>query len=155
MLPFSLAVESNPDIFNKYVEMDRDDVYKDIFNFVDRDSPRRKCHALVHAAVSCFVTSWQYARNWQMEIAFFDLAWCGCIIYAFKVRNHLLQKQIAVVLGCLSVCLGGNHFSGFLAEGKILHLVFAVLNYVAVVSAILFIVAGRKLVASKQEAVAR
>jgi hypothetical protein len=90
------------------------------------------------------LTSWQFARNWQMEIAFFDMAWSGFIIYAFKTKNHLLQKQIAIVLGCLSVFLGTNHFSGFLIEGKSLHLVFALLNYTAVFSAVLFAIASKK-----------
>ncbi len=91
------------------------------------------------------LTSWQYAHGWQMEIAFFDLAWSGFIIYSLMTKNHSLQKKITVVLGCLSAFLGTNHLSGFFIEGKPLHLIFSLLNYLAVASAILVFVAGKSL----------
>ena len=93
------------------------------------------------------LTSWQFAHNWQMEIAFFDLAWVGFIAYAFQKHDLALLRQIAVVLGVLSILLGTNHLSGFFIEHKSLHLIFAALNYLCSFSAILVLIAAKRMTA--------
>ena len=95
------------------------------------------------------LTSWQFAANWQMEIAFFDLTWICCIGYAFITKSHHLQKHIAIVLGLLSIPLGINHMNGYLIAGKSLHLVFAMLNYVGGISGFIFIISAKKTAHSK------
>jgi [ribosomal protein S5]-alanine N-acetyltransferase len=90
------------------------------------------------------LTSWKHEPNWQMEIAFFDIAISGFVIYSLKTRNHSLQRQIAIGLGGLSFFLGANHLSGFFIEGKSLHLIFAFLNMLSVFSAILLMISSKK-----------
>jgi KinB signaling pathway activation protein len=79
-------------------------------------------------------SAWGLAAGWQREIGFFDTGMAVVAFGAFRSDDIKFHRSVALALIILTALIGTKHLIALVSEPHAwIHIVFAPLNYVALV----------------------
>jgi hypothetical protein len=92
------------------------------------------CSAIAHLAVPSWTsagTTWPMSEHWQREIAWFDLFAAALFVWTTRQSEAAVRRFVSLLLCALSLVLGENHLEGWLHQPRIFHVMFTILNGLA------------------------